>query len=127
MFCDTKDGEICFCEPLEGLDVNDYHKDPTQFSSVGRYDFDQRKGKRMWIINNSVAAQCMPPTSTVPYSTNVTTCDDSRKCCPILPLPEQPENYYPQTPSPNLTSHHPLNLKWILDDNNRDENNDGSA
>src|ERR1051325_5844881 len=53
VFCETKDGEICFCESIEGLDVDDFEKDQTQFPPIGRYDFDQKKGKRMWIINSN--------------------------------------------------------------------------
>jgi len=118
VFCETKEGELCFCESLEGLNVEDYEKDQAQFASIGsRYEFDHEKGKRMWIISNSS-----------PYSTTTQT---SRKCCPTLPLPDQrQENYYSPLPSPigtDSTQHHPLNLKWILGDNNDDENSDDSV
>jgi hypothetical protein len=141
VFCNTKDGEICFCESLEGLSVEDYGIDQTLFSTIGRYEFDHKIGIRMWIINTSEVAQCS--TSTTSYS-NTISCNDtsqtSRKCCPTLPLPElsewqlqRQENYYTPLPSPiattdsSVTHHHPLNLKWILGDNNGDENSDESV
>jgi len=145
LFCDTKDGDLCFCETVENLT-----KGPSQLpsdnnnslTSVGRYYFDQKAGKRMWIIPKETVAvaQCTTPTTpSQSLFSNFTACNDISQTsheCPTLPsseqsdsqwqLPEEEEQcYFSPSPSPVATTqHHPLNLKWILGDNNSDESGD---
>ncbi|CAI2192769.1 4638_t:CDS:2, partial [Funneliformis geosporum] len=156
LFCDTKEGDLCFCEPVS---IEDLTKDPSQLSSgsdsFGRYYLDHKAGKRLWIISNGAVTQCTTPTTpSQAIFSNFTTCNDSqpsRKSCPTISSPvrsddtqwqlqQDEEQCYFSPPSPlsptvsdtipitsNFTQHHPLNLKWILGDNNNDENGDESA
>jgi len=128
VFCETKEGDLCFCETVEEFSVdNNTEKEQTQLSPTGRCYIDHKEGKRMWII---------PKKSISQYS-----CNDSSQtceCCPTLPLPEQSqwsqpqENYFSPSPSPiepsppNYTQHHPLNLGLILGDHHSDESSDDS-
>ncbi|CAG8580595.1 16338_t:CDS:2 [Funneliformis caledonium] len=152
LFCDTKEGDLCFCEPVS---IEDLTKDPSQLSSsndsFGSYYLDHKARKRLWIIPSGAVSQCATPTT--PSQTifsNFTTCNDSqpsRENCPTISSPERSDSQWqlqendeqcnfsspPLSPSTtpstsNFTQpqHHPLNLKWILGDNNNDENGDDS-
>ncbi|CAB5371201.1 unnamed protein product [Rhizophagus irregularis] len=127
VFCETKEGDLCFCETVEEFPVDNIEKDQTQLSPC----YINHEGKRMWII---------PKKSISQYSCNESS-QTSRECCPTLPLPEQSqwssqqpqENYFSSSPSPiepsppNYTQHHPLNLRLILGDNHSDESSDDSS
>ncbi|RIA98972.1 hypothetical protein C1645_748192 [Glomus cerebriforme] len=124
VFCETKNGDLCFCESVDGLAVGSIEKDQSKLSPCY---IEQKEGKRMWII---------PKESIYNDSSQ-----NSREYCPTLPLPEQSqwpsqrrlETYFTPSPSPiepsapNYTPHHPLNLGMILGDNHNDESSDDSA
>jgi hypothetical protein len=100
IFCETKDGDLCFCEPVNEQNITTTTSPSTtegtdKCSTVDKSVTD----KRMWILPTTI-----PSSLYSNYSPN-------------LDLPQQ--NYFSPTVSSVVTttnSFYPLNLKWILSD-----------
>jgi len=101
IFCETKEGDLCFCEPGEDL-VNEQNTTTTTGTDKCLTGDKPVAEKRVWIL----------PTTTIPsplysnYSPN-----DSH-----LGLPHQQDYFSPAVVTTTTNSFYPLNLKWILSD-----------
>ncbi|CAB4397661.1 unnamed protein product [Rhizophagus irregularis] len=98
IFCETKDGNLCFCEPINDQNITTTTTTTTTTGTDKCSNDKSVTDKRMWILPT------IPSSLYSNYSPN-------------LELPHQ-QNYFSPVSSVVTTtnSFYPLNLKWILSD-----------
>ncbi|KAG9299401.1 hypothetical protein G9A89_014050 [Geosiphon pyriformis] len=136
-FCETKGGELCYCEPDPVSDANIDLEDTTRtsFQAIGgRSIISPETGKRMWILptegtrmspNSNICDPPMTPNSYYPISNGGSPSNSPPIYTHPLPSPDEPEprwqlqqqqqQYYSQSSHHrhNRHSQHHPNPKWL--------------
>ncbi|GBB93814.1 hypothetical protein RclHR1_22350002 [Rhizophagus clarus] len=98
IFCETREGDLCFCEPINEQNITTTNTNTTVIDK--RSSGDKSVDKQMWILPTTI-----PSSLYSNYSPN-------------LELSHQQDYFSPAVSSvvTKTSSFYPLNLKWILSD-----------